>query len=41
MIAAGDPKMLRQEATDPVVHSFLTRGGSLPAGTAAAGGDGC
>jgi len=29
MIAAGDPKVLREETTDPVVRSFLTRGGSL------------
>jgi len=40
MIAAGDPKILRREATAPVVHNFLTRGGSLPAGGTAPA-DGC
>ena len=29
MIASGDPKLLMKECTNPVVHSFLTRGGEF------------
>jgi phospholipid/cholesterol/gamma-HCH transport system ATP-binding protein len=35
MIASGDPKLLRKDCTNPVVQSFLTRGGKFSARTMA------
>ena len=38
MIASGDPKLLLKECTNPVVRSFLTRGGEHAEKTLTAGG---